>query len=151
MRRLLVLATAATAVVAGAAIVTTSGSAQSTAGPRTITFAATSTGGFEPTGKHHQGETSGFSDRLRSTDGTVAGRDVGVCTLHDLERRESFCLVQMLLSNGQLSFQGVLREDVRSYVFVVTGGAGAYRGADGEARVTPLNDTKTRIIVNLAS
>jgi hypothetical protein len=152
MKRAVVIATAvATAGTVAAAILTTSGgAAQAPAMPRSITFVATSTGGFEPTGRHHAGETSGFADRLRSADGTVTGRDVGVCTLHNLERRESFCRVQMLLSNGQISFQGVIRENLRSFVFVVIGGTGAYEGAGGEARITPLSDSTTRVAVDLS-
>jgi hypothetical protein len=149
MKRLSVFAVLASAAVAAAAMLSATGSAHPTAAPRSITFMATSTGGFEPPGKPRRGATSGFSDRLRNSDGTVTGRDIGVCTLDDLKGGESFCRVQMLLSNGQLSLQGVLREDRHSFVFVVIGGAGAYEGAGGEAQVTPLTDTRTRIAVRL--
>lgn len=149
MKRLLVSLVLASGAVAATASLTTTGSAQSAAAPRSITFTATSTGGFDAPGKPRRGATSGFSDRLKSSDATVFGRDIGVCTLDDLKRRESFCRVQMLLSNGQLSLQGVIREDLHSFVFVVIGGAGAYKGAGGEARVTPLSDTRTRIVVQL--
>jgi hypothetical protein len=149
MKRLSLFAVLASAAVAGAAMLSATGSAHPGSTSRSITIMATSTGGFDPPGKPRRGGTSGFSDRLRSSDGTVTGRDIGLCTLDDLKGNESFCRVQMLLSNGQLSLQGVLREDRRSFVFVVIGGAGAYEGVGGEAHVTPLNDTRTRIVVRL--
>lgn len=146
-RKQLALA-AALAVPAGAAgVLSASGSAQSTGGPRTLHFVATETGGFESKGRFGEGSVVGFKDRLRADDGTT-GRDVGVCTITDLRRKEAFCHAVAVFPEGRLFFEWLNRESSKRQTVAVVGGTGAYSDARGSA-VAKEGRRRTGITVNL--
>lgn len=143
----LALGAALAVSLAAAGALSTSGSAQSTGGPRTLHVVATEAGGFESTGRFGEGSVVGFRDRLRADDGT-AGRDVGVCTITDLRRKEAFCHVVAVFPEGRLFFEVLNRESSRTHAVAVVGGTGAYADARGSA-VAKEGRRKTDITVNL--
>jgi len=148
MRRVILPAVLATAIVAGAAVLTTTGSAQTAGGPRTIHFTATQTGGFHPKGRPHPGSVVGFTDTLKGDDGST-GRDVGVCTI--ATGTSAICHVQFVLSTGQLAFQNAPDGSKKDSPGTVIGGNGAYLGARGSASVTEISKKTTEITVNLTN
>jgi hypothetical protein len=129
-------------------VLSASGSAQSPDGPRTLHFVATETGGFESKGRFAEGSVVGFKDRLKADDGTT-GRDVGVCTITDLRRKEAFCHAVAVFPEGRLFFELLNRESSKRQTAAVVGGTGAYAGARGSA-VAKEAGRKTDITVNLA-
>jgi hypothetical protein len=94
-----------------------------------------------------------FSDRVFKDSKKVGSLD-GVCALTHV-RKASFhehCNVTMVLPEGQLTVQGVIVFDKHfadKFTIAVTGGTGDYAGAEGEAHVEFLSETRTSIEVNL--
>src|SRR5436190_3772214 len=127
------LAIAALAVSLGAVgVVSATGSAQSTGGPRTVHFIATDAGGFESSGSFGNGSIVGFRDRLRADDGTT-GHDLGVCTITSLKRKQAYCHARATLAGGKLFFEWVNRESSKTQIVAVVGGTGDYADARGSA------------------
>jgi hypothetical protein len=148
-RKQLALAATAIAVpLSAAGALSSTGSAQSTAGPRTLHFVATEVGSFESKGRLHEGSVVGWKDRVKSDDGTT-GRDVGVCTITDLRRKEAFCHAVAVFPEGQLFFEFLNRESATRQTVSVVGGTGGYADARGSA-VAKESRRKTDITVNLA-
>jgi hypothetical protein len=148
-RAQLVLAIAAVAIaLAAAGVLSNTGRAQSTDGPRTVHFVATETGGFEEHGGFGGGSTFGFTERLKTDDGTT-GRDVVVCTITNLKRKEAFCHVAIVFPNGQLVFEFAHRESHKSETVAVVGGTGVYANARGSAVARSVGETRTDITVSL--
>jgi hypothetical protein len=144
MRRVLLVVAGAAAL---AVAVASSGSAQSSGGPRTIHFVSTTVkGGFAPKGRPRPGSTLGFTDTLKGDDGST-GHDVGICTI--VTRSEAFCNVQFILDKGQLSFQGTFPVRSNNSPGSVIGGVGAYEGARGSISVTDVNSKTANITVSL--
>jgi hypothetical protein len=75
------------------------------------------------------------------SDGEVAGRFQYGCTVLDETFRGHLCTVAVLLEDGSITFAaGGVSEPVGSIepegdVFAVTGGTGAYQGAEGQLEV----------------
>ena len=64
------------------------------------------------------------------------------------------CQVTAYLSEGQITFQGLIVESGetrREFMLAVTGGTGQYEGASGEVHVIEKSETQARIIVHLAA
>ncbi|MDQ3850348.1 MAG: hypothetical protein M3296_07020 [Actinomycetota bacterium] len=144
MGRLAVVLTAVAAAVATAAVLVTSGSAQSPT-PTTLHLVAKSQSkvGFEPRHRPRQGDRFGFGDLLSGDD---HGTDRGVCTLVG---KQGLCTVVARLSRGTLTVEGVLAERSRNAPLAITGGTGAYNGARGTALITDVNERTTNVTVNL--
>lgn len=130
-RTQLALAVALALPLGTVGVLSATGSAQS-AGPRVLHYAATEGGGFESKGPFGNGSVVGFRGGLKADDGT-RGRHVGICTITDLKRKESFCHVVLMLPDGRLIFEFLHRETAKSHDLAVVGGTGAYAGARGSA------------------
>ncbi|MFP3712156.1 allene oxide cyclase barrel-like domain-containing protein [Puerhibacterium sp. TATVAM-FAB25] len=85
---------------------------------------------------------------------TRGGREVGhegaVCTAVSLERQEAQCVATFELRGGQITVQGLVTlGSMETYALAITGGSGAYQDAAGELRVTPVSDTRGRLVLHL--
>lgn len=104
------------------------------------------------------GDTLAFSDKLFSDSGShQIGTLDGVCTLtrvyQDEKATRQLCVVTLSMPKGQLTAQGVMRISATTahdtFPIAITGGTSGYRGASGEAHVTFMSDTRTKIEVDL--
>jgi Dirigent-like protein len=140
--RLTLAALAAALVIA--ALVAATGSAQAPAGTTLHLVAKSQKNvGFFPSGRPHQGEHLGFGDAITGDD---TGYDRAACTIVG---RSLVCTIQVQLSKGTLSVQGIAPQRSNNTPFAVIGGTGAYDGARGTALVTDVNSSTTNITVNL--
>ena len=132
------------AALATAALMASAGSAQSP--PTTLHLVSTSQKnvGFMPKGTPRQGDRLGFGDRISGDD---SGYDRAVCTI--VGRPQLLCTIQVQLSKGTLTVQGMLPERANKAPVSVTGGTGAYDGARGTALVTDTSATRTDVEITL--
>lgn len=150
MKKLLLAATAAG--LATAAILATSGSAQTATRSLTLTETVQKGIGFFPKHAPRQGTRFGFGGKISGDD---RGFDRGVCTaIGNLRTRNpaakiTLCTLQLELSKGSLSLQGMTPQRSRNTRIAVTGGTGAYDGARGTAVVTDVSQSKGRITITL--
>ncbi|HEU4513423.1 MAG TPA: hypothetical protein VFR87_09985 [Nocardioidaceae bacterium] len=94
-----------------------------------------------------------FSDTLWE-DGDRVGSLDGFCLITYVKNstHHEQCTVTVSLSGGQMTSQGVIVIDKdfdNKFTIAITGGTGDYKGAEGEAYVEFLSETKTSIHVNL--
>jgi hypothetical protein len=139
--------TATAGAMAAAAVLATSGSAQTQT--TTLHFVSTPErgAGFAPKGAPHPGDRLGFGSKITGDD-TGFGR--GTCTVVGKKGEGGQpCTIWVHLSRGTLALQGLLPERARNTPIAVTGGTGAYNGARGTALVTDLSTGKTTIKVGL--
>ena len=101
---------------------------------------------FDSPGAPRPGFEHAFTDRVTGDNG-VTGHDVGLCTL--ITSRELLCHSQVILTTGQLSFQGILHQHDHNTPGTIIGGTGAYNGARGTARITDVNPTTAKVTINL--
>jgi hypothetical protein len=134
---------ASAAAIAVAAVLATSGSAQTT--PTTMQFVgkAQNKVGFFPKHRPHQGDRFGFGDKVSGDD---TGIDRGVCTFIG---KQSLCDIQIQLSKGTMSLQGFVSQSSHAQPLAITGGTGAYNGARGTAIATQASKSTTNIAVTL--
>jgi hypothetical protein len=91
-----------------------------------------------------------FHDNLLKG-GEKVGHDGGVCTATSLEEGaigEFQCVVTAWFKNGQITVQGLIQpteEFPEHFILAITGGSGAYKGADGQVRV--VRQTETRAVI----
>jgi hypothetical protein len=108
-----------------------SGSAQAPAGTTLhLVSKSQKNVGFFPSGRPHQGQHVGFGDTISGDD---TGYDRGACTIVG---QSLLCNVQVQLSKGTLSVQGIVPQRANNTPMAITGGTGAYDGARGTALVT---------------
>jgi hypothetical protein len=139
----LALATIAAALVT-AALVASSGSAQAPAGTTLhLVSKSEKNVGFFPKGRPHQGDHFGFGDTISGDD---TGYDRAACTIVG---RSLLCTIQVQLTKGTLSVQGIAPQRSNNTPFAIVGGTGAYDGARGTAFVTDVNATTTTITAAL--
>jgi hypothetical protein len=132
------------AALATTAVVAATGSAQAPAGTTLHLNAKSQKNvGFFPSGRPHQGEHLGFGDKITGDDN---GYDRAACTIVG---SSALCTVQVQLSKGTLSVQGIAPQRSNNTPFAVTGGTGAYDGARGTAFVTDTSSSTTSITVVL--
>jgi hypothetical protein len=143
MRRPSIIA-ATVIAVALVAVDATGGHATTGARTRTIHLTLKEVGGFDSPGPPHPGFVHAFTDKVTSSDGSK-GHDVGLCTL--ITNSELLCHSEVILSTGQLAFQGVLHQRDRN----TPGSTGAYDGARGTATITTVNPTTTKVTVKLSN
>jgi hypothetical protein len=138
------LGAGATAALTTAALMASAGSAQSP--PTTLHLVSTSQKnvGFTPKGAPRQGDRLGFGDRITGDD---TGFDRGVCTI--VGRPQILCTIQVQLSKGTLTVQGMLPERATKTPVAITGGTGAYNGARGTALATDHGNGRTDIDITL--
>ena len=65
-----------------------------------------------------------------------------VCTITSVDHEESQCVGTAWFRGGQITIQGLLWGEPETFVFPVTGGSGAFEGAEGVLHVRELSDTK---------
>jgi hypothetical protein len=145
MRRL-IFATTVVAAIALAGIIATTGAANPSTRTRTIHLTLVQTGGFDSPGPPRPGFVHAFTDKITGDDGST-GHDVGLCTL--ITPRELLCHSQVILTTGQLAFQGILHQHDHNTPGTILGGTGAYNGARGTAHITDLTPTTAKVTINL--
>lgn len=91
-----------------------------------------------------RGDRLGFGDRISGDD---TGFDRGVCTI--VGKPQLLCTIQVQLSKGTLTVQGLLPERANKTPVAITGGTGAYNGARGTALVTDTSPTQTDVQITL--
>ena len=138
------LGAGAAAALATAALMASAGSAQ--APPTTLHLVSTSQkhAGFMPKGAPRLGDRLGFGDRITGDD---TGYDRAACTI--VGRPQLLCTIQVQLSKGTLTVQGMLPECANRTPVAITGGTGAYDGARGTALVTDSSPTQTEVEITL--
>jgi hypothetical protein len=138
------LGTSAAAALATAALMASAGSAQ--APPTTLHLVGTSqkSVGFAPKHAPRPGDRLGFGDRITGDD---TGYDRGVCTI--VGRPQILCTIQVQLSKGTLTVQGMLPERADRTPVAITGGTGAYDGARGTALATDHGNGQTDVDITL--
>jgi len=146
MRRPHMLATIVVAAIALAGTIATTGSAEPAQHTRTIHLTLVQIGGFDSPGAPRPGSVHAFTDTITGDNG-IKGHDVGLCTL--ITTTELLCHSQVVLTTGQLSFQGILHQDDHNTPGSIIGGTGAYNGARGTARITDVNSTTAKVTINL--
>ena len=83
-----------------------------------------------------------FSANLRRH-GERVGRLGVECTITMTRHGgESQCVATARFGNGQITAQGLLAGEPETFVFPITGGSGAYLGAEGAVRVRQVTDTR---------
>jgi hypothetical protein len=145
MRRL-IFATTVVAAIPLAGIIATTGAANPSTRTRTIHLTLVQTGGFDSPGPPRPGFVHAFTDKITGDDGST-GHDVGLCTL--ITPRELLCHSQVILTTGQLAFQGILHQHDHNTPGTILGGSGAYNGARGTAHITDLTPTTAKVTINL--
>jgi hypothetical protein len=68
-------------------------------------------------------------------DGAVVGHDSGTCFITSVEIPAAQCLITAAFDHGQITFQGVNDLTQSSNTAAITGGTGAYDGAEGIVRI----------------
>jgi hypothetical protein len=134
---------AVAAAIVVAAVVAGAGSAKGT--PRTLHLVGTiqKTIGFAPDHPPRQGDRFGGGSEITGDD---TGVQRSVCTIIG---KRGLCNVQLNLSRGRLSAQGLVPNETDHTPIPITGGTGAYAGARGTAYATQLSATRTRFDVRL--
>lgn len=94
-----------------------------------------------------------FHDDLRKG-GKVVGHDGGVCTFTSGEEGsegEAQCLVTFWFDGkGQITIQGLIQLQGSfpdRFDFSITGGLGAYEGAEGHVKVVQTSEARARIVL----
>lgn len=142
--RAAVLLSAAAAATVAAALIATAGSAQTQ--PTTLRLVGTAQGniGFGPDRMPRQGDRIGGGSR-------ITGDDTGVSrTVCTRIARKALCALQIQLSKGKLSAQGLVPDQTDRTPIAITGGTGAYDGAGGTALATQVSDTRTRLDITFS-
>jgi hypothetical protein len=138
-----VAAGAIAAAAAAAAVIAGAGSAQGP--PATLHLVGTiqKNIGFAPDHPPKQGDRFGGGSVITGDD---EGVQRSVCTLIGAR---ALCNVQLNLSRGRLSAQGLVPDETDHTPIPITGGTGAYAGAGGTAYATQLSPRRTRFDVRL--
>jgi hypothetical protein len=137
-----VVAIAAAAITA--ALIASAGSAKGTPTRLHLVGTIEKNIGFAPDHPPKQGDRFGGGSSITGSD---TGRQRSVCTLIG---RRALCNIQLNLSRGKLSAQGLVPNETDHTPIPITGGTGAYAGARGTAFATQLSPTRTRFDVELA-
>jgi hypothetical protein len=124
----------------------TTGGAKPAPRARTIHLTLVQTAGFNSSGAPPPGFVHAFTDKITGDNG-ITGHDIGLCTL--ITSTELLCHSQVVLTTGQLAFQGILHQDDHNTPGTITGCTGAYNGARGTARITDINPTTAKVTINL--
>jgi hypothetical protein len=135
---------AGAAALATAALMAGAGSAQTPATALHFVSTAQKGAGFMPRHAPRPGDRIGFGDRITGDD---TGYDRAVCTV--VGRPQLLCTIQVQLSKGTLTVQGMLPQRATKVPVAVTGGTGAYNGARGTALVTDSSPTQTDVEITL--
>jgi hypothetical protein len=134
---------AGAAALASAAVLATTGSAQAPGGTTLHLASKQAKGGFFPKHGLREGDRFGLVDKISGDD---SGSSRIVCTaIGD----RALCSIQVQLSRGTLSAQGIVPQRARNTPVAITGGTGAYNGARGTAFATDVSATRSTIDIEL--
>ena len=90
-----------------------------------------------------------FTSRL-TKHGTKVGHTGVVCTFTSVAREETQCVGTARFRHGQITIQGLLAGSPNVFTFPITGGTGAYEGAEGTLVVREVSDTKELLTFKLS-
>jgi Allene oxide cyclase barrel like domain len=90
-----------------------------------------------------------FTSRL-TRHGKKVGHTGVVCTFTSVKREESQCLGSAKLRRGEITIQGLQADDPRVFSFAITGGTGAYEGAEGTLVVRELRHNRELLSFHLS-
>jgi hypothetical protein len=95
------------------------------------------------------GDSFVFTSDLTSH-GNKVGHTGVVCTATSVAREESQCVGTARLRGGQIAIQGLLAGEPDVFSFPITGGTGAFEGAEGTLVVRELSDTEELLTFHLS-
>ena len=106
---------------------------------------------FVDVGKHglSLGDEFIFTSRLTRHDHKVGHTGV-VCTITSVKREESQCVGSAKLGRGEITIQGLQAGEPRVFSFAITGGTGAYEGAEGTLVVRELRHNRELLSFHLS-
>lgn len=81
--------------------------------------------------------------------GERVGRLGVECTVTSTRTEDLQCLATARFGNGQITVQGLLRGEPESFVLAVTGGTGAYFGAEGSVHVLQVSENREILTFHL--
>lgn len=90
-----------------------------------------------------------FSSKLMK-DGRQVGHTGVVCTITSVATEESQCVGTAWFGKGQITIQGLLAGEPETFSFPITGGSGAFNGAEGVLVVRELSETKELLTFRLS-
>ena len=93
------------------------------------------------------GDATIFSDKLLRG-GKQVGQQGGSCTIVDVQNAGVNCVGTVKLRDGQITYQGLVSSDPTKEL-VVTGGTGAYLGAEGSATLVEFGNEKGSLTLKL--
>jgi hypothetical protein len=99
--------------------------------------------GFGSFARPRQGDRFGFGGAISGDD---TGYDRSVCATIG---KGLLCTIQVQLSKGALTVQGMVPQRASHTPMAITGGTGAYNGARGTAFVTDTSNNRADIEVSL--
>lgn len=142
-RRTRVAIALSAAAIISLVVIVGAGSAQDS--PRMLRLVATAQQGvgFAPDREPQQGDRFGGGSKIT---GDSAGINRTVCTVIG---EEAICTIEIRLTRGTLSAQGLVPNVADHSPIAITGGTGAYNGARGTAVATQISQTETRFTVRL--
>jgi hypothetical protein len=82
--------------------------------------------------------------------GHKVGHTGVVCTITSAKHQESQCLGTARFRDGQITIQGLVKGEPETFVFPVTGGSGAFEGAQGVLQVRELSGSRERLTFHLS-
>jgi hypothetical protein len=144
-RARVVIAVSAAAIIT-LVVIASPGSAQDS--PKTLRLVGTAQQGvgFGPGREPRQGDRFGGGSKIT---GDSAGIQRTVCTVIGERGEEAICTIELRLTRGTLSAQGLVPPRADHSPIAITGGTGAYDGAGGSTVVTQISETETRFTVRL--
>lgn len=142
-RNTVAIALSTAAVTVSAAVIAGPGSAHRS--PKTLHLIAKAERGvgFGPEGSPRQGDRFGGGAKIT---GDATGFSRTVCTVIG---RRALCNVQLKLSRGQLSVQGLVPQRADHTRMAIIGGTATYSRARGTAIATQISQRKTRFVMRL--
>jgi len=106
---------------------------------------------FVDVGKHNfsLGDSFVFTSKL-TRHGNKVGHTGVVCTITSTAMEESQCVGSAWLRRGEITIQGLLAGEPEVFKFAITGGTGAYEGAEGTLVVREVSGNKELLTFNLS-
>ena len=106
---------------------------------------------FVDVGKHglSLGDEFIFTSRL-TRHGHKVGHTGVVCTITSVKREESQCVGSAKLGRGEITIQGLMADSPRVFSFAITGGTGAFEGAEGTLVVRELPHNRELLSFHLS-
>jgi hypothetical protein len=144
--RVAIALSAAAGAIIAPVVIAGAGSAQGP--PKTLRLVATPQQGvgFAPDREPRQGDRFGGGAKIS---GDSAGIQRTVCTVIGERGEEAICTIELRLTRGTLSAQGLVPPRADHSPIAITGGTGTYDGAGGTAVATQISQTETRFTVRL--